>query len=106
MVTPPQTRRDRGFALGLLTGACVGAGLAFWLAPKLVTEITERVSASIRNLGDRASERYEQTSTRLEGVVGDVTRRGKNVRDNVADAVERGAQTVERFAAATKRDRS
>ena len=47
------THRDDGFVIGLLTGACVGAGLAIWLAPRLASALRQRVFDSARNL-DRA----------------------------------------------------
>ncbi len=100
------SHRDRDFAFGLLTGAVVGAGLTFWLAPRLLSEITERVSATVRDIRERASEQYEHASARLGDVVGDVTRQSLDVRDNVAEVVERGAQAVERLASAARKGRS
>jgi len=106
MDTHLQTHRDHSFVLGLLTGAFVGAGLTFWLAPRLATEITERVGESVRDLGERASEQFEHASARVGEVVSEMTRQGLDVRDNVAEVVERGAQVVERFASAAKKGRS
>lgn len=80
MNTPLQERRDHGFAIGLLTGTFVGAGLMLWLAPRMITELRQRVTAS----------------------VDDLTRKGQGVRDDVADVVARGAHEVERFAIAAK----
>jgi gas vesicle protein len=80
MNTRLQERRDHGFAIGLLTGTFVGAGLMLWLAPRMITELRQRVTAS----------------------VDDLTRKGQGVRDDVADVVARGAHEVERFAMAAK----
>ena len=100
-----QERRDYGFVIGLLTGTCVGAGLAMWLAPRLASELRERMTDSARSLGQRASEQYQQASTRVGEVVGELTRKGQGVRDDVAGAVARGAHEVERYATAAKSDR-
>ena len=97
---------DYGFVIGLLTGTFVGAGLAIWLAPRLRAELQERVTESARNLGQRASDQYQQASTRVGEAVDDLTRRGQGVRDDVADAVARGAHEVERYATAAKSGRA
>ena len=73
------THRDDGFVIGLLTGACVGAGLAIWLAPRLASALRQRVFDSARNRGQR---------------------RAQGGRDDVADAVAREAHDVERVATA------
>jgi gas vesicle protein len=113
-----QEHRDYGFVIGLLTGTFVGAGLAIWFAPRLASELRERVTDSARNLGDRASERYQQVSSRVGEAVDEFTRKGQNVRDEVADRVargahevargahevERGAHEVERYATSAKTD--
>jgi gas vesicle protein len=92
----------RGFAIGLLTGTVVGAGLALWFAPRLAAELRERVTDSAKQLGQRVSDRYEQVSTRIANVASEVTRQGQDARDSVADAIAGGAHEVERFAKATK----
>jgi gas vesicle protein len=94
--------RDYGFAIGLFTGAFLGAGLALWFAPRLAAELRERVTDSARDLGQRVSDRYDQASTRIANVASEVTRQGQDVRDGVADAVVQGAHEVERFAKAAK----
>jgi hypothetical protein len=70
-----QQPRDYRFVLGLFTGTCVGAGLAMWLAP-------------------RASEKYQQASAHVGRKVADFTQRGRDVRDDIAGAVARGAHEV------------
>ena len=103
--------RDHGFVIGLLSGTVVGAGLAIWLVPGLASELRERITGSARSLGKRASEQYQDASTRVGEAVDELTRRGQGVRDDVADAVargahevERGAREVERYAIAAKSD--
>ena len=95
-------RRDYGFAIGLLTGTFVGAGLALWCAPRLAAELRERVTGSARDLGQSVSDRYDQVTMRAANVATEVTRQAQDVRDGVADAVAHGAHEVERFAKATK----
>jgi gas vesicle protein len=56
---------DHRFAIGLLAGTCVGAGLALWLAPRGAAEIRGRLNG---------------------------------VRDDMANAVARGAHDVARGA--------
>jgi gas vesicle protein len=100
-----QERRDYGFMTGLLTGTLVGAGLAIWLAPRLASELCQRMTDSARSLGDRASEQYQQASTRVSEAVNELARKGQDVRDEVAETVARGAHEVERYATAAKSDR-
>ena len=101
----PQDRRDHGFAIGLLTGTVVGAGLAIWLVPRLASELRQRITDSGRSLGKRASEQYQQANARVGEAVDEITRQGRAVRDDVAEAVARGAHRVEGYATAAKSDR-
>ena len=105
MNAPVQGNRDYGFVIGLMAGAFVGAGLAVWLAPRLASELRARLKDSAESLRNRASEQYEQASTRVGQAVDDLARKGQGVRDDMADAVARGAREVERFATATRSDR-
>ena len=102
MHTQTPEHRDYRFAIGLLTGTFVGAGLMMWLAPRAASELRQRLNDSARNLGERASDQYQQASARVGDVVDDLTRKGQGVRDEVAGAVARGAHEVERFAVAAK----
>ena len=108
------------FLMGLMTGGAIGAGLALYLAPRLASELRERVTDSTTGLRNAASERFQGVATRVADVVDrvadaadDVTRRGQAARDDVADAVARGAhevgrgaREVEQFAKAAKTDHS
>ncbi len=100
-----QEHRDYGFVIGLLTGTFVGAGVAMWLAPRSASELRQRITDSATSLGKRASEEYQQASTRVGEAVDELTRKGQDVRDDVADRVARGAHEVERYATAAKTDR-
>ena len=102
MTVDTNNHRDHGFLIGLLTGTFVGAGLALWFAPRLAAELRQRVTDSANELGNRASERYQQASARVAGAVDDLTRKGLSVRDDMADAVVRGAHEVARQATAIK----
>jgi gas vesicle protein len=97
--------RSYGFGIGLLAGTFVGAGLMMWLAPRIGSEVRERVTESARSLGERASERYQEASTHLGEAVDELSRKAQGVRDEVADAVARGAREVERYATAAKSER-
>ena len=100
-----QEHRDHSFVLGLVTGTFVGVGLAVWLAPRLASELRERMTDSARSLGTRASEQYQQARTVVGEAVDELARKGQGVRDDVAGAVARGAHEVERYASAAKTDR-
>ena len=97
-----QEHRDYGFVIGLMTGTFVGAGLAMWLAPRLASDLRERMTDSAKSLRNRASEQYQEVSTRVGEVVDELARKGQGVRHDVADRVARGAQEVERYDTAAK----
>jgi gas vesicle protein len=101
--------KSNGFFFGLVTGGVIGAGLAIVFAPRLASELRRRVTDSAGDLSDAARQTYEDAAVRVSeavdrvtGTVDDVTRRGQSVRDDVADAVARGAREVEEFAMASK----
>lgn len=96
--------RGHGFMIGLLTGTFVGAGLAMWLTPRSASELRQRVTDSAVRLGNRASGQYQRASTHVGEAVDELARRGRDARDDVADAVARGAHEVERYATAAKTD--
>jgi gas vesicle protein len=91
MNTQTQERRDHRFAIGLLTGTFVGAGLMMWLAPRMMSELRQQVTDSTKKVTARVSDAVE-----------DLTRKGEGVRDDVADVVAHSAHEVERFAMAAK----
>ena len=101
---PLQEHRRYGFGLGLLAGTFVGAGLLMWLAPRMGSELRQRVADSARDLGQRASEKYQQASSHAAEAIDELARKGRDARDDVADAVVRGAREVERVATAAKSD--
>jgi len=96
--------RHYGFVIGLVTGTVAGAGLMMWLAPRTASEVRKRVTDTARNLGNRASEQYQQATTRVGNAVDELTRKGQDIGDGVADAVARGAHEVQRYATAAQTD--
>ena len=107
------TNHGGSFLLGLITGSAIGAALAVYFAPRLALELRQRVTDSTTGLRNAASERFQGVATRVADVADDVTRRGQAARDDVADAVARGAhevgrgaREVEQFAMASKTDHS
>ncbi len=105
MIHDTPARRDHHFLLGLGMGTIVGASLAIWLIPRAAAELGRRATDSARELGNRASEGYQHASARVGDAVDDLTTQGQAVRDDLADAVVRGAHEVARQAAAVKRSR-
>jgi gas vesicle protein len=112
MDSPTQEQPGYGFAMGLLTGTCVGAGLALWFAPRSAAELRARMTETATRVGQRASERYEQATLRVGKAFDEVTGKGQDARDDVAQAVanlenEGNPPTAVRtFPAAVGRDRS
>ena len=106
MNTNTQTQEPRGhrFLLGLLTGTFVAAGLAMWFAPRSVSELRQRVADTAKGLGDRVSHQYQRASDRVGDAVDDLTRKGQDVRDDIADVVAHGAHEVEHYATAARTD--
>ena len=101
MDTQTQERRHNGFAIGLLTGAFVGAGLALWLAPapprSLVSASLIRPRASVSELPNdfaRSTPAWARKSTSSPA-------RASKFGDEVAGVVARSAREVERFATAS-----
>jgi gas vesicle protein len=100
-----QGHPNSSFLIGLVTGTFVGAAVAMWFAPRAGSELRQQMTDSARILGQRASEQYRQASTRVSETVDQLTRQGESVRDDVAEAVARGAHEVERLATAVRSDR-
>jgi gas vesicle protein len=60
-----QSHPPYGFAIGLAAGMIGGAGLAIWLAPRLGSELRQRITDSAKGIGQRASNHYAQASNRF-----------------------------------------
>lgn len=74
MRTHTRHHRQYGFGLGFAAGTLVGAGLTIWLAPRLASELRERITESTRDIGRRASEHYEHASARVGDAMDVLTR--------------------------------
>ena len=74
MKTHARPHRDNGFVIGLAAGTVVGAGLAMWLAPRSASELRERITDSARDFGRRASDHYDEASSRVGEAVEALTR--------------------------------
>ncbi len=59
MKSHTQSPPPYGFAIGLAAGMFVGAGLTIWLAPRLASELRERITDSAKDIGQRASGHYD-----------------------------------------------
>lgn len=89
---------DYRFVIGELAGTCAGPGLAMWFAPQAAAEFGARVTGAAKELGDEATQRFQQASTRIGAAVDDISDKGRMVRHDVARVVARGAHEVERYA--------
>ena len=65
MTSYTQSPSPYGFAVGLAAGLFVGAGLTIWLAPRLASELRERLTNSAKHSGRRASDHYEHARHRF-----------------------------------------
>jgi gas vesicle protein len=102
MIEPTQDPLDYRFVMGLITGTVVAAGVLLWFAPRARAELRGRLGDSAEALGTQASEAYRNVDARVTEAVGDLARKGQKVRNDVADAVARGAHEVERLAVVAK----
>jgi gas vesicle protein len=102
MQTFAENRGSSGFLYAFIAGGVIGAGLAIAFAPRLRSELRQRVKKTAADVTQAASQGYQDAGTRITGVVEGVTARGQAMRDDVADAVGRGAREVEQFAMASK----
>ena len=63
-----------GLVVGLAAGMVVGAGLTLWLAPRVASELRERINESAKSVGQRASDHYQEASNRVGDAVEALTR--------------------------------
>lgn len=71
------THRSHGFLIGLGLGTVMGAGLAVLLVPRAAAELRERAVDSARDLGNRASEGYQEVSARIGEAVDELAKHGR-----------------------------
>jgi hypothetical protein len=65
MKSQTQSHPPYGLAIALAAGMFVGAGLAIWLAPRLASELRERITAADTDIGQRASDHYKHARNRF-----------------------------------------
>ena len=73
-----------GFAVGALTGAMVGAGLALLFAPKAGAELREDLSESVTSLRGAVTRRYQELAARA----------GVEI-ENLEERVDAAAESIE-----------
>ena len=84
-----------GFIIGLLTGAVLGVGLGMLLAPKAGADLRDELGEQARNLGAKASERYQRASETATGLAG----RGRKIVNQAREAMNRSAEDVRDYPA-------
>lgn len=102
MHTDTSPSRSYGLLAGLIVGSVAGAGLALWLTPRAAAELRLRLVRTAARVGAMAIPPCDAMVEHLGDTVQDLARQARHVRDDVADAVVRGAQAVERTATAAK----
>ena len=102
-MTARSQRDARGFMLGFMVGGIAGAGAAILFASRPGAELRQRVVDSATGMGEAATERYQQVTTRGSKMIAELTDRADAVRNDVADAVSRGAQKVDQCATDSKK---
>jgi gas vesicle protein len=86
-----------------MVGGVAGMGAAMLFAPRAGAEFRQRVVDSATGMGEAATERYQQVTTRGSEMIAEFSNRADAVRDDVADAVSRGAQKVDQLAMDSKK---
>ena len=89
------TDAESRFTIGVLLGACAGAALTMWLAPRATEEIRQRFADFTRTVSDQASAQYQQARSRVGEAVDDISSTADGVRNSVANTLERGAAAVD-----------
>ncbi len=102
MSTESRDHRSHRFLIGVAVGTFVGTGLAILLAPRAAAELRERLTSSAKALKARAAKRCEEAGASVGDAVDELAKKGRELRDNVADAVAHGAHEVERVAKAAR----
>ena len=83
MNSSTQERSGFGFAIGLMTGACIGAGLATWLVPRSAAERRSRMAETAARLGQHAFERFEQAAQRVGTTARHVAQSADHIREDI-----------------------
>lgn len=87
--------KGTGFALGMMSGAIVGAGLALLFAPKAGRQLRSDIAGSVDGLRDAIAERYASLAESAGVELSDL----HETIDSAADAVESRAKSAVQSAA-------
>jgi len=87
-----------GFAVGLMWGVAIGAGLAFLFAPRAGAELREQMSDSINRFGRKAKDSYDRTSETLKDTY---DRTSETVKDAYDRASEKAKSAYDQTSEAT-----
>lgn len=79
-----------GFAIGIVAGAVVGAGVALLLAPRTGAELRGTLNDSMTSMRDALSRRYRDLAERAGVELEDIEARV----DRAAESIENGAREV------------
>lgn len=90
-----QGHRGDGFVIGVVTGALVGAGLAWYLTPRRPRGLRTRVRDLAERVRRGASARSQAPGAPVADATDDLARKGRGVRHAVADTVAQTARDVE-----------
>ncbi|MEP7305065.1 MAG: YtxH domain-containing protein [Acidobacteriota bacterium] len=100
-------RRGSGggsFVMGLLAGTVIGAGIAMLFAPKPGSEFRRDLGEHVDRFATDASKTYRKATVeatewarKASDAAEEVTERGKELYNDVRDAVAKGADEAQRF---------
>lgn len=90
------------FALGLVAGTFIGAGLMMWIAPRAIAEARRAVTDSANLFRDEVAGQYSNVTRRATAAADELAAKGLGLRDDAADAVAQSAREVERIAVSVR----
>ncbi len=93
--------RSSHLVLGVATGTLIGAAVGMWFAPRM-SLLLRRVDEWAKAVQKGASEQYRQANARTGEAIDNLNQVGRDVRNEVAETVARGAREVERVATSVK----
>lgn len=92
------------FVIGLLAGALLGAGIAMLFAPKPGRDLRRDLGEQADRFAADASSKYRKTSEgaaewarKASAAAEEVAKSGKELYNNVRDAVAKGADEAQRY---------
>jgi gas vesicle protein len=85
------------FAMGLMTGAILGAGLAMLFAPKRGSELRSQLSDTANTFASNASTTYRRAAGAASGWMERGREAGTHAFERAREAVNRGTAEAERY---------